>query len=333
MRKIISFMTIFLFVLQTMAQTKSETRSSSDIKDWDEVIVEKDFILSNSLQYHRFCNDVWGKQIEEFKKQNPHIKDVDKFNIGDRIKLQACSDFKFHQVKDQYKECKPVPSPIKKKKPKKKPVVVKKEEPKKVEVVEKAPEPTPPVVAQEPIAEKKDSEDEYPDYMLMGTLGFLAEQDEKVQPNAGFRVRVNVHPRIGYNLRLDFASSVFMSYNEILIKTLPEKNKRYYLSYGLGNRSGIKQNNSNINLSDNSTGYSAVGVGIEYNMGKGLVNVQVGSNLSNYLSPFISIMATKKLGDTPFTLGGYLDYRSTRSSTEETNEDRRWLGGGLIFTY
>ena len=94
----ILFLVNIFFLDQAYSQTKSQYRPSSKIQSWEKVVIKKDFILSNSLMNHRFCRKVWGYQVPEFKKRNPQVKDVNKFEIGDIVELQLCTDFKFSQT-------------------------------------------------------------------------------------------------------------------------------------------------------------------------------------------------------------------------------------------
>lgn len=332
-KKILSFLTGFCFSLSSMAQVPSQYKPGRTIFKWEKVEVKKDFILSNSLMYHRFCRDIWKYQISEFKKKNPHIIDVDKFEVGDKIDLQLCTDFKFKPINEELKSninqsFSNIEQPKEPKilEHKKKLVVLKPKIIKKASPVAK--------IKKDKIQETKiedvkifDSE-----FNLLFTFGGLAEQDEKTQAAIGFRVLANIKERIGYRMRLDYAPTVLMWHNELLIQTIPQDNTRYYIGYGLGNRMGIKEN-QNILLSNNTTGYTTVSLGTTFKAGKGQIDLQVGSNLSNHFSPFASIMAGKRLGDSPYILGGFIDYRSTRSSKEDTNADRHWMGAGIFLSY
>lgn len=309
-KNLISFLTIFSFTLSSFGQTKSQYKPSKNIYKWEKVEIKKDFILSNSLMHHRFCRGVWKTQIPEFQKKNPHIKDVDKFEIGDIVELQLCTDFKFKPILDEKEQSLQDNSFV--------------------------------IIDQEATSQDKKIEDSKtntsqlgvfdPEFTILFTFGGLAEQDEKTQAALGFRLLANVKERIGYRMRLDYAPTVLMWHNELLLQTIPEGNSRYYLGYGLGNRMGLKEN-PDILLSNKTTGYTTISLGTTFKVGQGQIDLQVGSNLSNHFSPFVSVMAGKRLGDSPYTLGGFIDYRSTRSSKEDTNVDRHWIGAGLLFSY
>lgn len=311
LRLFLTLTLIFASLTPAYGQTKSQYKPTAKIFKWEKVVVRKDFILSNSLQYHRFCRKTWDYQIPEFKKKNPHIVDVNKFEIGDIIDLQLCTDFKFEPIKeDLQKDIDNCFIPVEKASPK---------ELKKLK----------PQVKEEPY----NLEEFEPDFTILGTFGGLAEQDGKTQASFGFRLLADISPRIGYRMRLDYATTVLMWHNEALLETLPNnKGTRFYAAYGLGNRMGIKEN-LNVNLSNKTTAYTTLAFGTVFKVGKGVVDFQVGSNFSNYFSPYASIMASKRLGDTPYTLGGFIDYRSTRSSREQTDENRHWIGAGLLFSY
>lgn len=305
LKNLTSFLTVFCFSLSSLAQTKSQYKPTVNISKWEKVEIKKDFILSNSLMHHRFCRNVWKYQIPEFKKKNPHIVDVDKFEIGDIVELQLCTDFKFKPIGED----------------------LQKNMDDSFVVLDSAPTDKKEEVK---VDEKLGIFD--PEFNLLFTLGGLSEQDEKTQAAIGFRVLANIKERIGYRMRLDYAPTVLMWHNELLIQTIPQDHTRYYLGYGLGNRMGLKEN-PDILLSNNTTGYTTISLGTTFKAGNGQIDLQVGSNLSNHFSPFASIMAGKRLGNSPYVLGGFIDYRSTRSSKEDTNADRHWIGAGILLSY
>lgn len=74
----------------TGASSDDENVRTNKILDWEEVNVKKGFILSNHLYHENYCINIWDKQIPEFIKQNPHIKNPDNIAIGSRIKVQRC---------------------------------------------------------------------------------------------------------------------------------------------------------------------------------------------------------------------------------------------------
>lgn len=66
---------------------------SDEIEAWDELTAPKDYVLSNDLYYNRYCNKIWSKQIQAFRKKNPHIQDPDLISIGKQITVQRCKHF------------------------------------------------------------------------------------------------------------------------------------------------------------------------------------------------------------------------------------------------
>jgi hypothetical protein len=61
-----------------------------EIQKWDTVTAEKGYILSNDLFFNKMCSKIWTKQVQEFKKENPHIKNPDLILIDETIKVQDC---------------------------------------------------------------------------------------------------------------------------------------------------------------------------------------------------------------------------------------------------
>lgn len=67
---------------------------SSNIIEWTPYTVKKGFILSNETYYKKMCSKTWSKQIPEFLKRNPKVKDANKFWPGDKIMIQTCGQLK-----------------------------------------------------------------------------------------------------------------------------------------------------------------------------------------------------------------------------------------------
>lgn len=63
---------------------------SDQIQSWVEIKAPKGYILSVDLHHEKMCSKIWTKQIKEFKKQNPHIKDPNVILVNQTIKVQDC---------------------------------------------------------------------------------------------------------------------------------------------------------------------------------------------------------------------------------------------------
>lgn len=66
------------------------SKLNSDIKEWKEITIKKGYILSIDLHQEQKCSKIWSKQIKEFKKMNPHIKNPDVLLVNQKIKVQSC---------------------------------------------------------------------------------------------------------------------------------------------------------------------------------------------------------------------------------------------------
>ena len=62
----------------------------SEIQSFKETIPEKGYILSVDLHEKKMCSKIWTKQISEFKKNNPQIKNPDFILVHQKIKVQDC---------------------------------------------------------------------------------------------------------------------------------------------------------------------------------------------------------------------------------------------------
>jgi hypothetical protein len=63
---------------------------SSEIQSWKEITVKKGYILSIDLEKEQQCSKIWTKQIKEFKKMNPKVKNPDIILVNQKIKVQSC---------------------------------------------------------------------------------------------------------------------------------------------------------------------------------------------------------------------------------------------------
>lgn len=78
---------ILVFPNLLLAHPKDAPLSIQKIK---EITVTKGYILSMDLWKNKNCENIWFNQIEEFKKNNPHIKDPDRLLVNQKIKVQEC---------------------------------------------------------------------------------------------------------------------------------------------------------------------------------------------------------------------------------------------------
>jgi hypothetical protein len=316
--------------IMVLSQSASARQGSEKISGWEDFTVEKGFILSTNLQDARWCRRIWPKQIPNFKEQNPHVKDVDKFYPGDKIRLQTCDD-----------DMSAV-APIKVKKLKKKKKFIVKSEDQSDEsnpIVPAVPE----LIAQAPAPEKKEEVKEKDpdgwdttDGQLFLGLGFLSESHNEVadtSPALTFRVRTGIQPSLNHRLMLDISPNVIYVRNKLDFKTSPAK-YQYFFSVGMGNRIGIKER-SDIKMSNKITNYAetSVGFNIKYSS-KVNITMETGITVNASYPVNFSVTATKQLGNSEYYLGGYFDYIWTDSSLMPTDtDDRRMLTGGIILSY
>jgi hypothetical protein len=63
-----------------------------NIVEWKKYKVEKGYILSKDLVYQKSCNLIWTKQIGEFQKKNPKIKNPNVLIPNKEIWVQKCKN-------------------------------------------------------------------------------------------------------------------------------------------------------------------------------------------------------------------------------------------------
>jgi len=84
----------------------SQITTASQMK-WEEIKVQKGYILSIDLKKNKECKNIWTEQIKAFKAMNPQIKNVNLIRVNKKIKVQNCK-IEIEPVKEQ------VQSPIEK---------------------------------------------------------------------------------------------------------------------------------------------------------------------------------------------------------------------------
>lgn len=90
MKKNKSFLILLVLSLGLGPVSYSIEDKTHKVFEWEEIVVAKDFILSKYLYNKNNCNEIWGKQVPDFIKVNPHIKNPDNIQIGQKIKVQKC---------------------------------------------------------------------------------------------------------------------------------------------------------------------------------------------------------------------------------------------------
>lgn len=273
------------------------------IKEWEQIVVQKGFILSNDLYYKRLCQKVWTTQIPEFKKKNPQVKDVNKFYPGDQITLQICEYIAKGKVT--------IP---KKKKNKVKKIVDSK-------------------VQEEKFEPKLEIHADESDMNIMLGLGFLSETYADIlYSNVSLRygIKKEMSPRVEYKLTMDFTSSVIFASNKIQLKTKKDI-RQYYLSFGIGNRVGL-QKRPELKVSDNLNTYSLAGVGILYNF-KGIdFDFELGTTINSNPGLNLSVIGVKKISES-LSLGAYFDILSTDPKIFRLKNQRNLITGGVIIFF
>ena len=81
---------IFLALLVPQLLWANSHSRSDEIQKWVDVNPEKGYILSVDLHHEKMCSKIWTKQLREFKKMNPHIKDPNMILVHQKIKVQDC---------------------------------------------------------------------------------------------------------------------------------------------------------------------------------------------------------------------------------------------------
>ena len=101
---------------------------------------------------------------------------------------------------------------------------------------------------------------------------------------------------------------------------------------GFGNRLGL-QNKDLDRLNKGVDSFTYGGLGLEmhphprYRFGLDLT-----ANFGKEITPNIGAYAQKRLGD-DYWLGVYAEYNSSRSSVDDSKSDRRYLTGGIKFSF
>lgn len=79
-----------LFILCLAPSLLWANERGVDIQKWVEVTPPKGYVLSLDLHHEKMCANIWSKQIKEFSKMNPHIKNPDLILVNQKIQVQDC---------------------------------------------------------------------------------------------------------------------------------------------------------------------------------------------------------------------------------------------------
>lgn len=281
-----------------MKQVKENSKPDSvqrleNIEGWENLTVEKGFVLSNELYYKRLCSKVWKKQIPEFHQKNPHIKDVNKFWPGDKITIQICKEIEKKEEKKKKRKVKKIVE---------------------VEVEEDVEYCEPPISVveekkEEPIKEessKNEAKDEFDDLIVFLGGGFLTEIYEEQTFSSGvglFGFRTFLEKNIMYKLKVYINKDVSFLNNEVYLF----KNN-FFISFGLNNRVGFTKR-SIIKLTDDFSSFGTANVGYLKDSDRYRFEFKVGSTLNSDPIVNLSVRGLKRFGSIFY--GAYFDYMSS----------------------
>ena len=310
MKKILSILLAGLMTNPALANTEtrgsvdipseSEAQNisrSKDIVEWRKVRVKAGYILSQDLYYQQNCSPTWDIHVKEFKKRNPHIKNPNKLSVGDLIEVQTCKNEALASETSPAKETSPVVESTK---------------------TEKA--------------------NVYEEFWPLDTIyldiygGLITEEKHKdTSFVGGIGAHGDLYQYLGYDVRVLASDIVALTKAEVRFKTTPDK-QRFVLIYGLANRIGI----GNDDLDRLETGvdsYSYLGLGVEIakSINHRLV-FDLTHNLASNTGINGAITVQKRIFEDKW-LGVFIEYHSTKSSVDSRRDDRRYLTGGLKFSF
>lgn len=81
-----------LMAFPLILNAEPDSKRSENIHSWKEITPHKGYILSLDLQNNQHCDKIWSKQMKEFLKKNPHVKDPDKLSTNKTIWVQSCKE-------------------------------------------------------------------------------------------------------------------------------------------------------------------------------------------------------------------------------------------------
>lgn len=277
------------------------TQRSKDIVEWKKVRVKAGYILSQDLYYQQHCSPTWDIHVKEFKKRNPQIKNPNRISEGSLIEVQTCrSDSDSVIVQDKQNN-----------KPKEE-VAIQKEE-----------------IKTESFHEKN-----WPlDTIYLDVYAGLITEEKHRDTSflGGVGAHGDLYDFLGYDVRVLASDIVALTKAEVRFKTKPDF-QRYVLIYGLGNRIGL-QNSDLDRLDTGVDSYSYLGLGVEiYRSEKSRFQFDLTHNIAQESGINGSVTAQKRIyGDN--WLGVFIEYNSTKSTVDNRPGDRRYLGGGLKFSF
>lgn len=275
-------------------EESQKIKRSDKVVNWRKVQAKKGYILSNDLYFMQHCTPTWSKHVKVFKQKNPNIENPHIIPIGAKFEVQEC------------------------------------EKADAVAAVE-----TVPTKSADPISEqsKKTDLDKGMNTVYIDLYGGLITEEKKEDTSflLGAGVHGDLYKHLGYDLRILWSEIVATTKGEVRFKTEPDR-LRYVLLYGMGNRIGIK--NSDLDrINKGVDAYSYLGLGLEMRPTENhFVVLDVNHNLSSGSNFNVSATAQKRVGDDKW-LGVFIEYQSTKSPADTNDADRRYLSGGLKYSF
>lgn len=164
--------------------------------------------------------------------------------------------------------------------------------------------------------------------------GFLTEneKEDRVDAAYGLGVTGDLMRFLGYNMRLLGSEGALFLNGEVRFKTAPGHKFRGHVIFGLADRIGL-QNRDLDRLNKGVDSYTYGGFGLEVHpSNRYRFGLDLTTNFNQHLTPNVGVYAQKRLGD-DYWLGLYGEYNSTRSAVDSNEKDRRYLTGGIKFSF